>query len=223
MDIECKPGIYLFVGKPKSGKTHLARKIVFDLFKCGYFKFGLVFSETSHYNGDWGFFPDNRVVQYSNNAFKNYIAHLQKKQSELKKQDEKLPPSCLIVDDSLGRVNFWDDDWTNTFAIHRHLNLSIFIISQSIYAGGKGSSTLLRDCCSHAFMWRTNTLNSIKGFYTNFGSRYFEKLNDFKNFFEQGTSQKHRCFCFQNSDDPNKMYSFYIADPAYKVEKMSGF
>src|SRR4051794_28612861 len=71
-----------------------------------------------------------------------------------------MPPNFLILDDLMGRMNFYSRELTFFFATFRHTNTYVFICTQ--YVGGRGSSTALREFANLVFMWRTNTGNSVK-------------------------------------------------------------
>lgn len=214
-----EPCCVLLVGKPKSGKTHLLKTILQNgIRQAEYFKFGLVFSETSEINEDYAWLPQNRVVKFSENRLKNYIDFLFNKSLDFKNRGQRMPPSFLVLDDCIAKVNLWSDQMSHLLAIRRHLNVSIFIVSQSLFAGGRGSSTLLRDSLTHGFFWSSNQKGSLKGFYESFGCRAYDKLVDFVNMFRKATSEKHRCLAFRNSENENEMFSFFKGDPLEKED-----
>ncbi len=216
--------VYLLIGKPKSGKSFLARYILQQGFRSHYFKFGYVFSETDELNHDYSaFFPKKRIHRYSENALKNYVDKLRNVAVEYERKEEKIPPSVLVVDDAIGKVNFWSETWTNLISIRRHLNLSIIIISQSLFAGGYGSSTLLRDCVDYAFLWNTNTLKSIEGYFKSFGARVFRESDSFQSMYEEAVSVKHRCLMFRNTEQRADMFGMYLAPAKYETKKIEGF
>lgn len=223
MQFESTPFVCLLVGKPKSGKSHLIKQILIQGFKSGYWKFGHIFSQTNKFNEDYNFFPSHRVSKYSKQAFENYIDFVERRSTEYKERGIQVPPNVLVVDDCIGRVNFWSETWANLIGTRRHYNMSIIIVSQSLYAGGYGSSTLLRDSLNYAFVWNCNNKSSIKGYFESFGNRVFDKLDEFKALFSEAVKEKHRCLAFRNSENENEMFSFFKAQKEIEDVNIEGF
>ena len=61
MELKKKPQVYVMVGKPESGKSHLVKSLIYDFQKKDpYFKFILAFVKTK-WNGGYEYLPDEYI------------------------------------------------------------------------------------------------------------------------------------------------------------------
>jgi hypothetical protein len=99
LNLKLKPAIYLFIGKPASGKSYALKSLMFDFQKAKYFKFILAFVRTKFNHGyDW--LPDEYVDdKYSDQKL---LTHIEKLRAYRKKSGKECPPNALIFDDLLG-------------------------------------------------------------------------------------------------------------------------
>lgn len=102
LNLKLKPAIYLFIGKPASGKSFALKSLMFDFQKAKYFKFILAFCRTKFNHGyDW--LPDEYVDdKYSDDKL---LTHIEKLRAFRKKSGKECPPNALIFDDLLGTVD----------------------------------------------------------------------------------------------------------------------
>ena len=192
--------VWLIVGKPGSGKTHCLKSIMLDYARKKHFKFGIVFTQNKM-NSDLDFCPEKAVKEYNDEDCSKYIEKLMKFREESKEKDQKLPPSFMIFEDCIGSksMNLYSDTISKLLILHRHLNISIFFLSQ--YLGGRtGSSTLLRECVNFSILFNTRFHNSKEFLYKACGG-LFKKSEEFFDVLEQATSKKHRALFYDSSKD----------------------
>lgn len=215
--------LILCVGKPAQGKSHLVRYLLQEGFRSGWWKYGLIFSGTADVNEDYGFFPQKWVRPYSNDAFLNYINHIKGLYKKAKEEKREMPGSVLVLDDSMGAVNWYTDDWINLFGNRRHYGLSIIVVSQCLFSAGKGTSTAMRGTLDYGFFWQAPDKPTIEGLFKSFGSLAFEKMADFTNAFRDATSVEHRCMFFDSYAPVEKQFGSYLAPAEYQIDKIEGF
>lgn len=216
-----KPKIFLFVGKPASGKSFAMKSILYDYLKTGFFKFGYAFVATK-FNHDYDFLPDKLVNEnYSDQNLQKYINHL-KKHLETHRT---IPPNFLILDDLLGKINFYDPGIQHFLSTFRHTNTYIFLSSQYL---GAGSSTALREYANYVFMWKSQSFNSIDMLYNSFGKfansnhgKIFENRDHFVEVLNDATSEEHRCLLCENVVNKPAGFHYWKADecPEFNVNK----
>ena len=203
--------VWLIVGKPNSGKTHCMKSIMLDYARQKHFKFGVVYTQNKM-NSDLDFCPSKSVKEYNDEDCQKYIDKLMKFREENKDKDKKLPPSFMIFEDCIGskNMNLYSDTISKLLILHRHLNISIFFLSQ--YLGGRtGSSTLLRECTNFAVLFNTRFHNSKEFLYKACGG-LFKKSEDFFDILEKATSKPHRALFYDSSkDNINDCYFFFTA------------
>ena len=90
---------------------------------------------------------------------------------------KKVPPNLLVIDDAFGQINWYSKFWSNLISTHRHWGMSILVATQSLSAGGHGSSTLLRNCVDMAILYHSSFTNTQKSIYISFGGG-FSVLNN---------------------------------------------
>jgi len=212
--------VCMCIGKPKSGKTFLLKRIIADGFRCGYFKFGIAFSSSNKYNSEYDYFPKKAQLEYSEDTLKKYIAFFDNLKE--KYNGKPIPPNCIIIDDSIGKINFSSPIFANLVAIHRHVNCTIFLSIQELKAGGFGSSPLFRNCSSLVFAWKSNQAGTRKGIYESFFGQNFLKFTDFNPVFTQTTDVQHQCLVFNDLERKGLVQSFLCADEPCDVQ-LTGF
>lgn len=212
-----KPVISLMIGRPNSGKTQALRFLMYNLAIRGHYRYGIAFSPTAHISGDLSHLPKRVVIRrYSEEYLERYVTAI----SDWAESTGKKPPnSFIILDDCLGAINWYSPFISNLLSVHRHLGLSIFVCSQ--YTAGFGSSPLLRECLSVAFLWPTNYAKSLKHFYDLCGSICKDR-DEFERLFHQVTSSEpHTALLYLNGHDtPEKCYYHFRASiaPAFQIK-----
>jgi hypothetical protein len=199
LNLKLKPAIYLFIGKPASGKSYALKSLMFDFQKAKYFKFILAFVRTKFNHGyDW--LPDEYVDdKYSDQKL---LTHIEKLRAYRKKSGKECPPNALIFDDLLGTVDWYSDQMSNFLCSYRHTNTSIFLTSQ--YLMSKTTSTALREMVNYAFLWNSKFQNSLKAYYEAFGTLYSDKKEFFEDF-QRITSEKYTCMVYDANEDDKEL------------------
>ena len=77
MELKKKPQVYVMVGKPESGKSHLVKSLIYDFQKKDpYFKFILAFVKTK-FNSDYDYLEDQYVYEsFDEDKLKSHIEKL---------------------------------------------------------------------------------------------------------------------------------------------------
>jgi hypothetical protein len=213
--------VWLIVGKPNSGKTHFLKSIFYDYASIKHFKFGIIYTQNKM-NCDLDFCPEKSIKEYTDEDCEKYINKLMKYKEENKdKPEKKLPPSFMVFEDCIGskNMNLYSDTISKLLILHRHLNISIFFLSQ--YLGGRtGSSTLLRECMNYAILFSTRFHNSKDFLFKSCGGLY-KKQDDFIDALEKATSVPHRALFYDSSkDNIDDAYFAYTAPehvPKFKL------
>jgi len=189
------PGLILFVGKSKSGKTYLLQYLLqFYTTTKKIFNFGLVLTG-SPYNHEYNFLPNHAVREYDEVILTGYINELKKRKDAA--AGGKLPASFLVLDDCLGLVT-QSSAWKNLISTYRHLNITLFLSVQ--YLRNEASSTLVREQTSILFAFKSTNINTIKALYEYYGSDIFSKLDEFKKRYSCATDEKHTCMIYIADD-----------------------
>jgi len=187
-----EPQIYMFVGKPKSGKSTCIRKIMHAYKKVDYFKFGVVFCPTV--NDDYNWMGDRKRVihDFSTERLLKYFKGMWEKQEKLKEEGKssKLPPNFVILDDCLSTMNFQEPEVQNLIARYRHTGTTIFFAAQYL-VGVQATSTAFREFTNTAFIWGQKTQNSINGVWRAYGQDF--KLDEYKELLKEATREPHYC------------------------------
>jgi hypothetical protein len=215
MNLKKKPAIYLFIGKPASGKSHLIKSMFYDFQKVGYFKFMLAFVRTK-FNHDYDWLPDEYVLD--NFSEEKVLNHVSKLREYRRRTGKQCPPNAIIFDDLLGTIDWYHPGMTNWLCSYRHTNTSIFITAQ--YLLSKSTATSLREMINYAFLFNSKQKNSLKGYYEAFGQLY-EKYDYFVHEFQRITKQKYHCMVYNaNQDELEENYLDYVANEKTPVFKL---
>ena len=204
--------IYLIVGKPGSGKTHCLKSIMLDYARQKHFKFGICFTQNTM-TSDLDFLPKKAIDDdFSDQKLEAYMKRLMTVRENNKSQ--ALPPSFIIFEDMIGsnKLNLYSNTMNKFLILHRHLNISVFFLSQ--YLGGKsGSSTLLREVTNYAVLFNTKFANSKEFLWKSCGG-LFAKAQDFYSLLDDATSEKHRSLLYDASQDTITDSYKYFKAPA---------
>lgn len=205
------PQICVFLGKPKSGKSFALRhQILKQTVDNKVFKYGIVFTRTK-FNGDYEYLPDDYVYEdYDADILQRYL-------DGLKQLDEKeLQPSFIIFDDIQGVLSGQDKVLTSLNACHRHFKISIFYCFQYIY--GHGSTPVLRECTTLAFLFNSKGKRTLEALFENFG-QLFDNFKQFKEYFLACTKEKYTAMLYiQDVDNIDENYLQYKAPPPKQMK-----
>ena len=193
----------IICGKPRTGKSHLIKYILY-LFTCkkGLYErlsYGLVFTKTK-FNHAYDYIPHSRVYDhYDPEALKQ----LMDIQSSIREQGYIPPYAFVVFDDCLGAFQFKSDLFKDLISNYRHYNIVPIISSQFITR----IETVNRECVSHACIFRQYSKNAIRSCYESFGQR-FDKESEFKEYMLKNTGS-YKFILVNNesmSDDINSVY-----------------
>lgn len=153
-----RPSIILLVGRPASGKTTALKAIIHQIAMMEKTSFGRFYVCTK-FSGDLDFAPYENVFEdYTHTHLEEYV--LKVKAWKKKNPNKKVPQNLLAIDDALGLINWYSKFWSNFISTHRHWGMSISVATQSMSAGGHGSSTLLRNCVDMARLYHSSFINT---------------------------------------------------------------
>lgn len=216
MKLKKKPQVFIMVGKPESGKSHLVKSMIYDYQKAGYFKFIIAYVRTK-FNHDYDYLPDQYV--YESFDEDRLMKHIDKMREWRKKNNKPLPPNLVIFDDLLGDIDWYSPRMTNWLCSFRHTNTSIIMTAQYLM-GSKSVSTCLRECSNVAFIFNSKFKNSLKALYDAYG-QLFPSYDDFCERFQHTTSTKYQCLVYDASvetlEDNYIAFSAPQTIPPFKV------
>lgn len=156
----------LILGPPMSGKTHLIKYMITDLFKNKKLDYGLVFCKTS-FNNSYNFLPEKYIHNdYNEEVIKNLLRiQIQQKENGNSKK------AFIIFDDVLGSINLNSNFITELFTEYRHYNLTILFATQYLLK----IPPLIRECQNNFICLGGNTDKTMKSVFENF-------MQDFKDY-----------------------------------------
>lgn len=199
--------ICVFLGKPKQGKSWaLNWALLKNTVDNKIFKYGIVFTRTK-FNGNYDFLPEEYVYEdYDPMILQQYLDGLKQL------SPEEIQPSFIIFDDIQGVLSSQDPVLISLNACHRHYKISIFYCFQYIY--GRGSTPVLRECTTMAFIFNSKGERTLRAIYENFG-QLFDNFQEFKDYFLALTSEKYTAMLYiQDIDNKEENYlSFKAPSP----------
>ena len=208
MDIDFKetPRVVLCIGKPKKGKSNAIKYWVLkNTIKQPVFQIGIIFSRTGGMGREYDYVPDEYVHQgYDEGKLGAYINELEK---YVKKHGRPVP-NFVVFDDLLGLLNKRDPFLMNFLAVHRHLGCTVFMAFQHL---NYGTSTTMREICTHAVLFSSKSFNTMRSLFENFGTM-FKDYRAFKKAFFHITGNKWCGMLYiQEEDDILKNYMSFCA------------
>lgn len=185
MNIELD-GLYLLLGTPGSGKTHLMNYLMYQ--NKDKFSYGIVFSNTE-FDIPFPFVPKKYIFpEYEEKALENLL-EIQRKRVEKK---QKVKHAFIIFDDSLDGPQFNSIVLKKAILQLRHYYITVFMSSQyTNLIPGRFRSTAYG-----IFIFHNDTKINLNAMFESFGQR-FDSYNDFKNFI-LANLEKHHSFIYYN-------------------------
>ena len=205
------PRVVLCIGKPKKGKSNAIKYwILKNTIDKRIWQFGIVFSKTGLFPWEYTYVPKKFVYpDYEEHILQEYINSLK----QCINRYGQAPPNFVIFDDLLGLLNKHDKFLLNFLAIHRHLGCTVFFAFQHL---NFGTSTTMREICSHGIFFSSKSTNTLESIYKNFGT-LFSNYRQFKRVFHDITKEDyHGMLYIQDEDDVAKNYL------DFKAPDMSG-
>lgn len=196
------PGLFLFIGRGKSGKSFCIEHVVKSLWRAGRFKFGIVFSPTvftktggAYYkwitqeSGSVGHLVKGSPTNINDGGklkFSAYLAFIER----LTEENNKVAvPNFIIIDDNAGRINYMDEDFVNYVSVARHFGGSIFLGTQDIHK----VPPMCRRQADYVFCWGNNSLLNIKAIEDDFSANLMADGRTFLCLLQEAISVKYRC------------------------------
>lgn len=162
------PSIIMICARPRSGKSHAIKSIIYSACKQGRFNHGIVFCPSA-YNGDYDFMPQDHIYGYwDEEVLKRFV----QRQEALSSRDRPAPPAFVILDDLVGSVKWNSDFMKSTITRYRHFNTTFIIASQYIYA----IPPTIRECVTFAIVFKQTNNRSLKAIWETF----FNEQDTFK-------------------------------------------
>lgn len=173
---DLSPCLNLVCGKIRQGKSTLIEYIVSNSLN----KYTVIIFSPTIFNGSW-----SKVGVHADNQFEtldfNKIRFLM---NENKKKSVKTRvPYMLILDDCLALTGRNSDEFIGILSILRHLNFTVFLISQTITK----IPNIVRSNADFIYLFKLQGLNSIKVLYEEICNSTDIK-KDFANDFEENTN-----------------------------------
>ena len=210
-----RPMIILLSGRPASGKSVAIKSIVKQICESKKPSFGLFYVSTK-YSNDYDYVPDECL--HEDFSEEHLATHINKiKKWKRRNPKKKVPQNLLCIDDSMGKISWYSSFWSNLISTHRHWGTTIILATQSLTAGGHGSSTLMRNCVDMAVLYHSSFIQSHKNIYNSFVG-WFPSLKEFINVFMNSTKKrgKHWAMVYLAHDETLK--DTYMAWKAPLVE-----
>lgn len=176
IDLCKKPTLSIIHGLKGSGKTYLCKFLIYNESLKGHFDYIILFSTTSYQ------YPElpNSCKKVFSMEYLNKILQMHTKNKKLK--------GLLIFNDCLGTVSFIHKDFINFTVTHRHHNISVITLSQTI----KGLSKTYLMNADHVFLFRFTNLDNMKTIYEYYFSECFPTFNLFKEYFIKQFNQRYK-------------------------------
>lgn len=133
------PSNVIYIGQTNSGKTH-SFKYMFKKI-ANKFSSGILICPTANLNYDYSFMPVEYVYEEFNEEVIDNMIDIQnrKVKASMVKYGEKeyknhVSNSFIIIDDSIGLIDFHHSIFDSLFSKSRHLFISVFVMIQHINA-----------------------------------------------------------------------------------------
>lgn len=201
------PSLVLIAAAPRSGKSYLIRYMISSLCEGGKFEYGAVFSTTGKFNGDYDYIPPQYVHSEYTDEKLDRIMEMQRRQPK-----ESRKPMFIVFDDMTNQVKMDSRVFCKLIQAYRHYNCTVIFATHLI----PKVSTLFRECCTIAIIFRMRTKRSYDALHENFFGDI--DRNEIEEFIKNYTSQPYQYLMVSNAtQDPNERYSSGKAPPNYPV------
>lgn len=217
MDFTKRAHVIINIGQPGTGKTFLTKWLLLRniLPPVSHYKYGVIVTKTKFDAKDYDYIDKKYILgEYDEEVIKDYV-------NQIVKQVEKkgsVDPSFMVLDDILGDYKILMSPFFKWItSIVRHINMTIIINGQYLF---QSVNSVIRECSTIVFMFRSTNNKTIKGLYENFG-QLFDDQKEFKKHFLEATKEKHTCMVYTaDEDDILKNYLTFKAPDSLKHLKM---
>lgn len=172
------PSIIMIAAPPASGKTHLIKYILYDLFVKKKLSYGIVFCPTS-FNQSYDFLESKYVHSQYNENVLTHLINIQIAQIE---KNGKALPSFVIWDDCIGSINFQSPLFMKLITTYRHYNMTLIFTTQYIYK----LPTTLRECATYFITFNQQQKRSLVAIHETFMGD-IDTWNEVREFIQQNT------------------------------------
>ena len=168
------PHLALFVARRNSGKTHLAKFLLYTLARAQRFKWVLVICNTS-FTGDWGAIigPENVLPEFDGEQLEN----LMERQAQLREEGVD-NPGLIIMDDLIGAAHFASDVFTRLACAGRHYKITCWIACQHLFK----LAPCLRTNSDYLFILGVQNERVLKDLWDTFGGLGFNDVKALKEY-----------------------------------------
>ena len=184
------PHLALFVARRNSGKSHLAKFLLYTLARAQRFKWVLVICNTS-FTGDWGAIigEENVLPVFDGEQLEN----LMERQGQLREEGVD-NPGLIIMDDLIGAAHFASDVFTRLACAGRHYKITCWIACQHLFK----LSPVLRTNSDYLFILGVQNTKVIQALWEEFGGLGFNDVKSLKEYALKAT-QSFGSMCIDNT------------------------
>jgi hypothetical protein len=209
------PSVFLFTGSTKAGKTHSLCFVLRTLWQAGHFQHGWVFSPSINNprtGGDYINMISNRSALFDQPPSETQILKIVQYQQQKAKENNGDPPRAFIViDDSLGLLDWKTGIMQSMLARFRHLGLSVFLTTQ--WTRTRACCPLIRAVADYVFAFPQASSAGYAAIQENF-CPHFDSLKDFKEFHLDATKEPFSCLLIRKDvadRDRSQKYLKFLA------------
>ena len=162
------PHLALFVARRNSGKSHLAKFLLYTLARAQRFKWVLCICNTS-FVGDWGAIigEENVLPEFNGEQLEN----LMERQAQLREEGVD-NPGLIIMDDLIGAAHFASDVFTRLACAGRHYKITCWIACQHLFK----LPPVLRSNSDYLFILGVQNERVLKDLWDTFGGLGFDDV-----------------------------------------------
>jgi len=179
------PGMLVLNSKPRGGKSHLARYLVY----CNkrHIAHGIVFSKSAFRPGNLDYIPnfdgDPAYRNFKHMCFSDVVLR-EFLNGQARYPEGERPLGLIMWDDDISDPGMWNSPAViDAATMYRHYNVWIIISTQYI----NKLSTTVRECASQVALFKMDSKRSIDAAYEAYGQE-FEDGDDFKRWLFQATA-----------------------------------
>jgi hypothetical protein len=211
----------------RSGKTHLARDLLYQINKVQKFDIVFLFCETADYNEDFEYIsPNFKYNKYEDEILRKIIEKQEEIIKQNKKDKEKNTKILIILDDVASSSDlFYSEEISKLFTLGRHLNISVVYLTQHL----SSISPKQRKNCDVLIAFKDVNKDNKKTIIKQFMSMDNEKNGE--EFYNNVFDEPYKCICIcvykvQKSNELKDFVHYYKAPeikPKFKLGNVNFF